>query len=400
MKLFPALRRHALLAGATLLAVLAGAWALSRQARAVAPPTRPAAAVQVTTSAVQVRDMPVFETGVGTVTALQTVTVKARIDGQLDQVAYREGQDVQAGQLLARIDPRTLQAQLAQAQAQKAKDAAQLVSARADLQRFTTLVAQDAATAQQLDTQQALVGQLSAALQADAAAIQFAEVQLSYTQIKAPISGRVGARLVDVGNIVHAADAGGLVVINQVDPISVVFTVPDGAFQAIQKAMQASKEPLAVLAYPRDGDQPLGRGELVLVNNQIDTSTGTVQLKARFANPQHRLWPGQYVNMRLVLGQRAQALVVPAAAVQRGQDGSYTYVVKDDQTVASQPIRVAQIQDGLAVIDQGLAAGQRVVVDGQYKLKPGVAIVEAGAARARPGASAAVSAAASAASAP
>jgi len=379
MTLSPARRWRLLFCGglaAVAAAVAPSAWV--GQARADQPPPPKAQpAVLVTSVKVQSQDVPTYLTGIGTVTAAQTVTVKARIDGQLDSVGFTEGQDVKAGQLLAQIDPRTLQAQLAQVRAQKARDEAQLGNARADLQRYTTLIAQDAATQQQLDTQKALVAQLEAAVQTDDAQINFAQVQLGFTKISAPISGRVGARLIDPGNIVHAADATGLVVINQIDPISVVFTLPEGAFQDIHKAMRSSREPLEVLAYPRDGDQPLGRGRLILINNQIDTTTGTVQLKASFPNPQHLLWPGQYVNVRLVLGQRAKALTVPAAAVQRSQEGTYVYVVKDDKTVASRPIRLAQIQDGLAVIEQGLAAGERVVVDGQYKLKPGLAVAEA-----------------------
>jgi multidrug efflux system membrane fusion protein len=368
--------------------VAAGAacvWALNRPAQAADKKAEPGAAppVQATTAPVKQQDVPIYRAGIGTVTAAQTVTVKARIDGQLDQVGFVEGQDVKAGQMLARIDPRTLQAQLAQVQAQKAKDQATLANARVDLTRYTSLLAEQAATQQQVDTQKALVAQLEAAVQTDDAQIKFAQVQLGFTTIAAPISGRVGARLVDPGNIVHAADTNGLVVINQVDPISVVFTLPEEAFQDINRALMntssassANREPLAVQAYPRNGTDLLGTGKLVLLNNQIDTASGTVQLKGSFANPTHTLWPGQYVNVRLVLGARKQALTVPAAAVQRSQGGTYVYVVGDDKMVQVQPIEVASIQDGIAVIDKGLSAGQRVVVDGQYKLKPGARIAE------------------------
>ncbi len=255
----------------------------------------------MTTTTVQVQDVPIYRSGVGNVVALASVTVKPRIDGQLERVAFVEGQDVKAGQLLAQIDPRTLEAQLAQAQAQKARDEAQLGNARVDLKRYTGLFADDAATQQQLDTQKALVAQLEAAVKTDDAQINFAQVQLGFTRIVAPISGRVGARLVDAGNIVHAADPGGLVVINQIDPITVLFTLPEEAFQDINHALHASAEPLQVIAYPRDGKEKLGAGKLILLNNQIDTTTGTVQLKGSFANPGHALWPGQYVNVRLVL---------------------------------------------------------------------------------------------------
>jgi multidrug efflux system membrane fusion protein len=269
-----------------------------------------------------------------------------------------------------------LQAQLLQAQATRAKDQATLVNARVDLQRYTTLIAQDAATQQQLDTQKALVNQLEASVKADEAAVNYAQVQLGFTTIAAPIGGRVGARLVDPGNIVHAADTTGIVVINQIDPISVVFTLPEDAVQDTIHAIDGRK-PLQVQAFPREGTALLGTGTLTLMNNQIDTTTGTVQLKASFPNAQHNLWPGQFVNVRLVLGMRAKALTVPEAAVQRSQSGVYIYVVdEENKTVKSQPVTVLQTQDGTAVISSGLAANQRVVVDGQYKLKPGSRVAE------------------------
>jgi multidrug efflux system membrane fusion protein len=340
------------------------------------PPARPVAAVRVTTVKVKEQDVPVFRTGVGTVTALASVTVKPRVDGQLDRVDFVEGQDVRAGQLLAQIDPRTLEAQLQQVQAQKARDQAMLVNANNDLRRYTELIGQDAATQQQVDTQKALVAQLEAAVKTDEAQISFAQVQLGFTRIVAPISGRVGARLVDAGNIVHAADPGGLVVINQIDPITVLFTVPEEAFQDINHALHASAEPLQVIAYPRNSGEALGTGKLILLNNQIDTSTGTVQMKGSFANPAHALWPGQYVNVRLVLRHDPHALTVPAAAVQRSQDGTFVWMVGADGKAANRPVRVGPVQDGVAVIESGVAAGQRIVVDGQYQLRPGIAVVE------------------------
>ncbi|MDP9897943.1 efflux RND transporter periplasmic adaptor subunit [Variovorax ginsengisoli] len=371
-------RRTRWIAGAAFLVVCGGvAWSLHRPARAAAPE---AAAkpppVQVTTTRVKQQDVQVYRAGIGTVNSMATVTVKARIDGQLDKVGFTEGQDVKAGQLLAQLDPRTLQAQLAQSQAARAKDQAQLANAQADLQRYTTLIAQDAATQQQLDTQKALVAQLAAAVQTDSAAVQYAQVQLSFTRIVSPIDGRAGARLVDPGNIVHAADTGGLVVINQIDPIAVQFTLPEDAVQDIHRAQQQGTQPLGVVAYDRSGTEVLGTGKLILLNNQIDTTTGTVQLKGSFANPTRALWPGQFVNVRLQLGLRHNALTVPAAAVQRGQDATYVWTVSDDGTVASTPVHVVQIADGTAVIDKGLTGGQRVVVDGQYKLRPGAHIAE------------------------
>jgi multidrug efflux system membrane fusion protein len=367
-----------LVAAAVIACAGIGIWITSRDAHAAdAPAKKPAdTAVQVTTAPVKTQDMPIYRTGIGTVTPTFSVTVKARVDGELDKVGFTEGQDVKKGQVLAVLDPRTLQAQLMQVQAQRAKDQATLANARADLQRYTTLIAQDAATQQQLDTQKALVAQLDATVKTDDAQINYAQVQLGFTTITAPIGGRVGARLVDPGNIVHATDATGLVVINQIDPISVVFTLPEDAVQATIHALDG-KKPLLVQAFPRGGTALLGVGTLTLLNNQIDTSTGTVQMKASFPNPQHNLWPGQYVNMRLLLGTRVKALTVPEAAVQRSQSGVYAYVVDaDGKTVQSRTISVAQIQDGIAVIDGGLGAGQRVVVDGQYKLKPGSRIVE------------------------
>ena len=364
-----------------LLAVLVLASALmlgaSQRARSAKPPPAAAAPVQASTTLVQRQDVPIVLSGVGAVAPLATVTVRSRIDGQLERVGFAEGQDVKAGQLLAQLDARALKAALEQTLAQKARDQALLGNARLDLQRYTTLSAQDAATPQQLATQKSLVAQLEAAVQMDQAQIDAARVQLSYTTITAPISGRVGARLVDAGNIVHAADPGGLVVINQIDPITVVFTLPDTDFQAVNRALHGSRTPLAVQVSERNAAQPLARGSLTLLNNQIDPASGTVQLKARFDNPQHMLWPGQYVDARLILGLRHGALTVPAAAVQRGPEGTYVYAVDADDTARVQAVAVAQIQDGVAVIAQGLAAGQRVVVDGQYKLRPGLKVVEA-----------------------
>lgn len=367
-------RRPVLLIGVAALIVLAIIiWAVGGK-----KPVRAAqeAPIVVTTTQVKQEDVPIYLAGVGTVVATQSVTVKTRIDGQLDKVGFVEGQDVKAGQMIATLDARVQQAQLDQAVAQKAKDAAQLVNARLDLRRYTQLIKQDAATRQTLDAQKAMVAQLEAAVQSDDAQISSARTQLSFTRITAPISGRVGARLVDPGNIVHAADANGLVVINQIDPISVRFTLPEDSFQQINQALHASADPLAVVAYPRNSAQPLGQGRLVLLNNQIDTTSGTIELKGSFANAGHKLWPGQYVNARLILGQRKQALTVPAAVVQRGPEGVYAYVVNADNSVRIQPIQLVNIQDGTAVVEKGLSAGERVVLDGQYKLKPGLQVTE------------------------
>jgi len=369
-------RRRILVIGGMLLLVVVALWLWRRFGQENAPPPRAAAPVPVTTVRVQVLDVPIFRAGVGTVGALASVTVKARVDGQLQRVGFVEGQDVKEGQLLAELDPRTFQAQLEQAQAQRARDLAQLGNARVDLKRYTDLYAQEAATQQQLDTQKALVAQLEAAVQTDDAQIHLAQVQLGYTRIVAPMSGRVGARLVDPGNIVHAADANGLVVINQVDPVSVLFTLPEETFQDVNRALHRSERPLQVIAYPRDRTTALASGRLTLVNNQIDSATGTVQLKGTFPNPAHALWPGQSVNVRLVLEHDPRALTVPAAAIQRSQNGEFVWAVGDDGKARSQPVRLTSIQDGLAIVAGGLQAGERIVIDGQYKLRPGATVVE------------------------
>lgn len=366
-------------ATALILAAGIGAWSYVEHARAAdQPATKAPPPVAVSLASVQERDLPLYLAGVGTVTANASVVVKTRIDGQLDKVGFKEGEEVKKGQLLAQIDPRALQAQLAQAEAQRAKDAATLTNARLDLQRYTTLRGQDAATQQQLDTQKALVAQLEAAVKTDEAQVAYAKVQLSYTTINAPLSGRVGARLVDPGNIVHASDANGLVVINQINPITLVFTLPEEAVVAINRAQRSSQQPLKVSAYARDSQEVLATGKLVLLDNQINTTSGTVQLKARFDNAEHKLWPGQYVNARLQMNSHGNALTVPAATIQRNQQGTYVYAIDQDDKANMQPVKVDRIQDGVAVLaaDSGVTAGQRVVIDGQYKLKPGSRIVE------------------------
>lgn len=360
--------------GAVLLIAAAAAW-LTLHRRGDPPPApHKSAAVTATLVKVAREDVPNLLIGVGTVQPLATVTVRTRLDGQLERVGFVEGQEVKAGQVLAELDARPLRAQLEQAQAQKARDAAQLANARRDLARYTQLIEEDAASQQMVDTQRALVAQLEAAIKTDEAQIHYAQVQLGYATITAPLSGRTGARLVDPGNIVRAADANGIVVINQIDPIAVVFTLPGDAVQAINAATRGGAR-LPVLAYARTDDSLLARGELVLVNNQIDVASGTIRLKARFANAGHTLWPGQYVNVRLQLGEHRGALTVPASAVLRGQSGTYAYVVGADGKAQMRPIEVLQIQDDKAVVATGLAAGETVVADGQYKIKPGAAVV-------------------------
>jgi membrane fusion protein, multidrug efflux system len=332
--------------------------------------------VQVTTAKVKVENVPIVQTSSGYVLSAASVVVKARIDGQLESVEFKEGQDVAAGQLLARIDARSYQAQLDQATAQQAKDEALLANAETDLQRYKALIKDDATTQQVLDTQESLVKQLRATARNDQALVSLARVQLSYTQISAPISGRIGARLVDPGNMVHATDTSGLLVINQIDPIAMQFALPESLFQALNQATHDSRKPLKVEALDRSSMQVLANGELVLVNNQIDTSTGTISLKAHFPNAAHKLWPGQSLNVRITLGEYVDALTVPASAIQRGQSGFFVYAVESNETVRMAPVDIAQMDKQSTVVSKGLSAGERVVVDGQYRLTPGAHVVE------------------------
>ena len=326
-------------------------------------------AVPVIGGKVVQKDVPIYVDGLGTVQAFNTVTVHVRVDGELKKVAFVEGQDVHAGDLLAQVDPDPFRTQLEQTEAKKAQDEAQLANARVDLQRNADLIAQKIATQQTYDTQKALVDQLEATVKADQAAIDSARVQLDYATIASPIDGRTGIRQVDQGNIVHANDANGLVVITQLHPISVVFTLPEQALYEIQKEMSSNE--VTVLAVDRDNTTQLGEGKLAVIDNQIDTTTGTIRLKATFANDDLRLWPGQFVNARLLLITRRGGLVVPASAVQRGPDGSYIFVIKDDQSVEVRPVKVALIEKGEALIDDGLKPNENIVVDGQYRLQIG-----------------------------
>jgi len=336
-------------------------------------------AVPVVEGKVAQKDVPIYVDGLGTVQAFNTVTVHVRVDGELKKVAFVEGQDVHAGDLLAQIDPDPFQTALEQTVAKKAQDEAQLANAQLDLKRDYDLVTQKIATQQTYDTQKALVDQLAATVKADQAAIDSAKVQLDYTTITSPLDGRTGIRQVDQGNIVHAVDANGLVVITQLHPISVVFTLPEQALYEIQKESQSNE--VTVLAVDRDNTTQLGEGKLAVIDNQIDTTTGTIRLKATFANDDLRLWPGQFVNARLLLTTRKGGLTVPASAVQRGPDGSYIFVIKDDQSVEVTPVKVGQIEKGEALIDEGLKPDERIVVDGQYRLQIGSHVKPAPAAK-------------------
>ena len=326
--------------------------------------------VPVIAGTVEKKDTPIYLNGIGTVQAFNTVTVNPRVDGEVKQVAFTEGQDVKAGDLLALIDPAPYQAAYDQAVAKKAQDEAQLVNAQLNLKREEDLFAKKAVSVQERDTQQALTNQLDATVKADAAAIQSTKVQLDYTRIVAPIAGRTGIRLVDQGNIVHAADRTGIVVLTQLQPIAMVFTLPEQNLAEIKKVGGAPTD-LKVLATDRDTSTVLDTGTLSVIDNQIDSTTGTIRLKATFPNDKLQLWPGQFVNARLLLTVRKDAAVVPASVVQRGPQGAFAFVIKEDETVEIRPVKVGPIEQGEALIESGLQAGERVVVDGQYTLQPG-----------------------------
>jgi multidrug efflux system membrane fusion protein len=332
--------------------------------------------VPVVAGTVAQKDVPIYLGGIGTVQAFNTVTIHARVDGQVQKIAFTEGQDVHAGDLLAQIDPDPFRTALEQTVAKKGQDEAQLANARVDLKRYADLLANEGVTQQQYDTQQSLVNQLVATVNADQAAIESAKVQLAYTTIVSPIDGRIGIRQVDAGNIVHANDANGLLVITQLKPISVVFILPEQTLPSIQQEAQAVGPDLPVLAVSQDNTNILGEGKLAVIDNQIDQSSGTIKLKATFPNTDLRLWPGQFVNARLLVAVRKGSIVVPDAVIQRGPEGTFAFVIKDDQTVEVRPVKVAarsgaQVGQGETIIEDGLKAGEQIVVDGQYKLQQG-----------------------------
>jgi membrane fusion protein, multidrug efflux system len=326
-------------------------------------------AVPVVAGTVLSHDVPIYLRGVGTVIAYNTTVVRSQIQGELTNIAFTEGQTVKAGDLLAEIDPRPYQAQLQQMMANRDRDQAQLANALANLGRYTDLQSKGFASSQLSDTQKAQVAQLQAAIKADEATIAEAEVQLGYTRLTSPIPGVTGVRQIDLGNIIHPTDPNGLVVVTEVEPISLIFTLPQEELPQIQAQM--AKRPLSVSAYSQDDKIKLDDGTLLLVNNQIAQTTGTIQLKATFANTAHRLWPGQLVNVRLLLETRKNGLTIPAPAVQQGQTGPYVYVISSDSTAHVRAVTVAQISEGQALIDIGLKADETVVVDGQYRLTDG-----------------------------
>jgi membrane fusion protein, multidrug efflux system len=365
-----------------LVIVAAVAWAYFHRPPEQAGPAAPkrvgagAPPIPVISGVVARKDIPIYLDGLGTVQAFNSVLVRSRVDGQIVKLIFTEGQDVKTGDTLLQIDPNPYKAALDQAIGKKGQDEAMLANARLDKKRYDDLLQRNVIASQQKDTQDALERQLTSALKADDAAIEAAQVQLDYTTIASPIEGRVGIRLVDVGNVIHAADTNGVVIVTQLRPIYVVFTLPEQTLAAIQK--ETSKEPMTVIAVDRDNDSTLATGTLTVIDNTIDVTTGTVKLKATFENKDLHLWPGQFVNARLLLSVRKGGIAVPASVIQRGPDSTYAFVIKNDQTVEIRPVKVGQIEGGQAMIDSGLEPGEKVVVDGQYRLQPGSLVVEGG----------------------
>ena len=334
-------------------------------------PGKGGANVPVVAAAATTADVPVLLDGLGSVTPVATVTVRSRVDGELVKILFREGQIVRAGDLLAELDPRPYAAALAQAEAQHARDAALLKNAQLDLERYKTLFQQDSVAKQQLDTQESLVRQNEATVQMDRAAADTARLQLTYSRITAPIGGRLGLRQVDLGNIVHAGDANGLVVIAQLQPITVIFTIPEDSLPPVMKKLQAG-EKLPVTAFDRSGKTQLAGGALLTVDNQIDPATGTVKLKAQFANDDLALFPSQFVNVRMLVDTKAGATVVPSAAVQRGTPGTFVYAVDPaTKAVSVRKVKLGPTQGETTSIEDGIKPGTLVVVDGADKLREG-----------------------------
>jgi membrane fusion protein, multidrug efflux system len=364
-----------LIGGAAILALVATAafWRLNMEAgvpRAAAQ--TPGQAIPVTAGTVAVEDVPVFLHGIGTVQAYNTVAIKSRVDGQIVKINFKEGEEVKIGDPLFQIDPRPYQAALETAQAAKEKDEAQLAGAQLDLDRYQKLLGPGWQTKQSYDQQKATVEQFQAAIKGDAAQIANAKLNLGYADIRSPIDGRLGAKLVDVGNLVHANDNTPLVMIAELKPIFVSFTLPQETLDDIQE--NNKKAPLVVRASSGDGKKELAQGKLTLIDNMIDQATGTIHLKARFDNDDERLWPGEFVNLRLILSTRKGVATVPQQTVQVGPNGYYAYVIKPDNTVERRAVEVASMQDGLAVISKGLTPGEKVVVDGQYRLTEGARV--------------------------
>jgi len=340
----------------------------NKPAEATSQPPLPVVATPATTG-----NMPIYLTGLGSVTALNTVTVRTRVDGQLMNIAVREGQLVTAGELLAEIDPRPFQVQLLQAQGQLERDQAILANAEVDLERYKVLYGQDSIPKQQLDTQASTVHQYEATIKADQGAIENAQLQLTYSHITSPITGRIGLRQVDPGNIVHASDQNGLAVITQLQPITVIFNIAQDSLPAVMKKLNAGAA-LPVEAWDRDFTNKIAQGSLLTVDNQVDVNTGTVRFKAVFENRDNALFPNQFVNARLLLDTKRRTVLIPAGAVQRGPQGTFVFVVKPDDTVETRRVRVGPIEKSMASIDQGLSSGEMVVTEGVDKLQAGMKV--------------------------
>jgi multidrug efflux system membrane fusion protein len=337
------------------------------------PPDGSGRPLPVMAAAAKSGDIDVVISALGTVTARNTAVVKARVDGQLVRIAFREGQLIKEGELIAEIDPRPFQVALDQANGQLMRDQALLANAKLDVDRYRGLLAKDSIAKQQVDAQEALVHQYEGTVQTDQAQVDNAKLQLGFTRITAPLSGRMGLRQIDVGNQVHASDANGVVVITQTQPISVIFAIPSDNLGAVLAHLRTG-DPLTVTAMDRDGKTRLAAGRLVSVDNQIDATTGTVKLKAEFANADNALFPNQFVNVRLRVETLHNVILVPTAAIQRGTQGTFVYVVGADQTVAVRPVTLGPISNDSVAIDKGLAAGEQIVVDGADKLRQGAKV--------------------------
>jgi membrane fusion protein, multidrug efflux system len=345
--------------------------------KSAAQPAQPSPAppaVPVIAGTVLSHDVPIYLRGVGTVVAYNNVVVRSQVTGQIIKIAFKQGQTVHKGDLLAEIDPRPYQAQLDQATANRDRDQAQLVNAGANLGRYTSLASKGWATPQLVDTQKAQLGQLQAMVKSDEAVIEAARTNLSYTRLTSPVDGVTGIRQIDEGNIIHPTDPNGLVDVTQIQPISLIFSLPQTSFVAIQQQME--RGPLRVLAYNQDDATQLDEGRLDLIDNQIVQTTGTIRLRATFPNARHLLWPGELVNARLLLEARHNGLTIAASAIQQGPAGAFVWVIGPDETVQMRPVTVAQTSDGVALIDSGLQAGEKAVVDGQYRLQAGARVEE------------------------